>query len=278
MLGVWSEWTLVPKKNQGLPLCQSQIHLSKGLRPMAGGGGGVLSLRGLCNRETGNYKEVVCAKLVTQAPLPARLLWDERRGDVCVRAPFRQRPGSLPVYYCVLSLPLQYTLFSQESPQEMEKKLRTSHLHSQYSKSLWYSQQVWPVGICPYWEEGCSKLTAKEGDEHHVQYAFSILPEALPGLQVSAVRDRALVWPEEREVTPHTWTHQAGEPKHSEKRGTEHYTPIILLPATAQKVMAPHSSLLAWKIPGTEEPGVLPSMGLHRVGHDWSDLAAAAQS
>ena len=75
MLGVWSEWILVPKKNQGLPLCQSQIHLSKGLRPMAGGGGGVLSLRGLCNRETGgNYKEVVCAKLVTQAPLPARLL------------------------------------------------------------------------------------------------------------------------------------------------------------------------------------------------------------
>ena len=33
---------------------------------------------------------------------------------------------------------------------------------------------------------------------------------------------------------------------------------------------------LAWRIPGTEEPGGLPSMGLHRVGHDWSDLAAAA--
>ena len=40
--------------------------------------------------------------------------------------------------------------------------------------------------------------------------------------------------------------------------------------------MAPHSSTLAWKIPGTAEPGGLPSMGLHRVGHDWSDLAAAA--
>ena len=40
--------------------------------------------------------------------------------------------------------------------------------------------------------------------------------------------------------------------------------------------MAPHSSPLAWKIPGTEEPGGLPSMGLHRVGHDGSDLAAAA--
>ena len=39
--------------------------------------------------------------------------------------------------------------------------------------------------------------------------------------------------------------------------------------------MAPHSSTLAWKIPLTEEPGRLPSMGSHRVGHDWSDLAAA---
>ena len=40
--------------------------------------------------------------------------------------------------------------------------------------------------------------------------------------------------------------------------------------------MAPHSSVLAWRIPGTVEPGGLPSMGSHRVGHDWSDLAAAA--
>ena len=40
--------------------------------------------------------------------------------------------------------------------------------------------------------------------------------------------------------------------------------------------MAPHSSTLAWRIPGTGEPHGLPSMGSHRVGHDWSDLAAAA--
>ena len=37
-----------------------------------------------------------------------------------------------------------------------------------------------------------------------------------------------------------------------------------------------HSSVLAWRIPGTGEPGGLLSMGSHRVGHDWSDLAAAA--
>ena len=40
--------------------------------------------------------------------------------------------------------------------------------------------------------------------------------------------------------------------------------------------MATHSSILAWRIPRTEEPGGLPSMGSHRVGPDWSDLAAAA--
>ena len=40
--------------------------------------------------------------------------------------------------------------------------------------------------------------------------------------------------------------------------------------------MATHSSVLAWRIPGTGEPGGLPSMGSHRVGHDWRDLAAAA--
>ena len=40
--------------------------------------------------------------------------------------------------------------------------------------------------------------------------------------------------------------------------------------------MATHSSVLAWRIPGTREPGGPPSMGSHRVGHDRSDLAAAA--
>ena len=43
-----------------------------------------------------------------------------------------------------------------------------------------------------------------------------------------------------------------------------------------EKEMATHSSVLAWRIPGTEEPGGLPSMGPHRVRHEWSDLAVAA--
>ena len=42
-----------------------------------------------------------------------------------------------------------------------------------------------------------------------------------------------------------------------------------------EKEMATHSSVLAWRIPRTGEPGGLLSLGLHRIGHDWSDLAAA---
>ena len=44
-----------------------------------------------------------------------------------------------------------------------------------------------------------------------------------------------------------------------------------------EKEMATHSSVLAWRISGTGEPGGLPAMGSHRVGHSWSDLATAAE-
>ena len=54
--------------------------------------------------------------------------------------------------------------------------------------------------------------------------------------------------------------------------GAKNYTPSSFL----EKEMATHSSILTWRIPGTEEPGGLPSMGSHRLKHDWSDLAAAA--
>ena len=43
-----------------------------------------------------------------------------------------------------------------------------------------------------------------------------------------------------------------------------------------EKEMATHSGVLAWRIPGTGEPGGLLSMGSYRVGRDWSDLAAVA--
>ena len=44
----------------------------------------------------------------------------------------------------------------------------------------------------------------------------------------------------------------------------------------SEKEMAAHSNILVWRIPGMGEPGGLPSLGLHRVGHDWSSLAAVA--
>ena len=50
----------------------------------------------------------------------------------------------------------------------------------------------------------------------------------------------------------------------------------ILQAVLLEKEMETHSSILAWRIPGTEEPGGLPSVVLYRVGRDWSDLAAAA--
>ena len=43
-----------------------------------------------------------------------------------------------------------------------------------------------------------------------------------------------------------------------------------------EKAMAPHSSTLDWRIPGTGEPGGLQSVGSHRVRHDWNDLAVAS--
>ena len=42
-----------------------------------------------------------------------------------------------------------------------------------------------------------------------------------------------------------------------------------------EKEMGTHSSVLAWRVPGMADPDGLPSMGLHRVGHDSSDLAVA---
>ena len=59
------------------------------------------------------------------------------------------------------------------------------------------------------------------------------------------------------------------------KYNMPHLAPDPLQMETVLLFILP-SSILAWRIPGTGEPGGLPSMGLHRVGHDWLDLAAAA--
>ena len=71
------------------------------------------------------------------------------------------------------------------------------------------------------------------------------------------------------------WGNTNQDPSFLCVRGTHQLTSTRLW---AAKAMAPHSSALAWRIPETEKSGGLPSMGPHRVGHDWSDLAAAAGS
>ena len=91
----------------------------------------------------------------------------------------------------------------------------------------------------------------------------------------------AIVCPPEKAVAPHSstsawkipWTEEPGrlQSMGSLKDATErlHFHAL-------EKEMATQSSVLAWKIPGTGEPCGLPSTGSHRVGHDWSNLAAVA--
>ena len=72
-------------------------------------------------------------------------------------------------------------------------------------------------------------------------------------------------------------THTQGVQSHYEDGGSWFDVKVWYhLNKWAEKAMAPHFTVLAWRIPGTGEPGGLPSMGSHRVGHNWSDLAAAA--
>ena len=74
-------------------------------------------------------------------------------------------------------------------------------------------------------------------------------------------------------------------PTHVRHHRTLSWAPCTLLPvptlyfihgSALEKALATHSSVLAWRIPGTAEPGGLPSVGSHRAGHDWSDWATAA--
>ena len=56
--------------------------------------------------------------------------------------------------------------------------------------------------------------------------------------------------------------------------GTQLHSFACDYPLIPEKAVAPHSSVLAWRVPGMGQPGGLPSVGSHRVWHDWSDLAA----
>ena len=72
----------------------------------------------------------------------------------------------------------------------------------------------------------------------------------------------------------HGWRSLVGcSPWGCEESDTTERLPFHFHFHALEKEMATHSSVLAWRIPGTGEPGRLPSVGSHRVGHDWSDLA-----
>ena len=66
------------------------------------------------------------------------------------------------------------------------------------------------------------------------------------------------------------WSHEESHTTERDFTFTFHFHAL-------EKEMATHSSVLAWRIPGTGEPGGLPSIGLHRVGHDSSDLQQQQQ-
>ena len=61
-----------------------------------------------------------------------------------------------------------------------------------------------------------------------------------------------------------------------DKQAGVHSSEMTCIKPTLEKEMATHSSILAWRIPGTGELGGLPLMGSHKVGHDRRDLAAVA--
>ena len=116
-----------------------------------------------------------------------------------------------------------------------------------------------------------------------------------PSTVISEPKKRKFVtastFPPEKAVAPHSSTLAwkipwMAEPGRLQSMGSQRVrhdcaTSLSLFTFTfhfhaLEKEMATHCTALAWRIPGTGEPGGLPSVGLHRVGHDWSNLAAVA--
>jgi len=120
--------------------------------------------------------------------------------------------------------------------------------------------KLWPQStVCWARSKSCSlKPADRRGQNHRAVCRESLSlnnqpssPEVQKESGCKAKKKNSWVF---REM--HNWTWSWGDP--------------------VEKAMASHSSTLAWRIPETEEPRGLQSMGSHRVGHDWSDLAAAA--
>ena len=138
-------------------------------------------------------------------------------------------------------------------------------LHS-ICQQIWKTQQ-WPQE----WKRWVftpvpKKGNAKECSNYHKIELISHLSKSNgTPLQYSCLEnpmDGGTCWATVHEVSK-------GQTRRSDFTFTFHFHAL-------EKEMATHSSVLAWRIPRTGEPGGLPSMGSHRVRHDWSDLAVAA--
>ena len=129
-------------------------------------------------------------------------------------------------------------------------------LFSTWFVEVWRSHMTWFRSRKVCWEalfvvkyRDMEKTVLKDGEGNGTPLQYSCLENPM---------DRGAWWAAVHGVTKNqTWL--------SDFPFTFHFH-------ASEKEMATHSSVLAWRIPGTGEPGGLPSMGLHRVGHDWSDL------
>ena len=142
-----------------------------------------------------------------------------------------------------------------------ELKIPGASRHKGVPTLLWVLLVAWPSSHSEYWRKLSLCFWQGEGKRNHTEMCQSILSILFSTRSVLKLA-RVLLLPNWHGVAE-SWT------RLSDFTFTFHFHAL-------EKEMATHSSVLAWRIPGMVEPGGLPSMGSHRVGHDWSDLAAAA--
>ena len=122
----------------------------------------------------------------------------------------------------------------------------------------------WVFQIC--WHIGCSSFTATSFRIWNSSTGILLPPLALfigEG-NGTPLQDSCLENPIDREAW---WATVHGVAKSQTRLNNVTFTFHF---CALEKEMATHSSVLAWRIPGTGEPGGLLSMGSHRVGHDWA--------
>ena len=113
--------------------------------------------------------------------------------------------------------------------------------------------------------ESITMSKANEGDRIPVELFQILKDDAVKGLHSIYQQ----IW--KTQQWPQDWKSSVFIPipkKGNAKEYSNYRTVALISHASTEKAMVPHSSTLAWKIPWTEEPGGLPSMGSHRVGHD----------